>query len=579
MSQIFDKIRVGTSKRSTFDLSHSQITTSDFGYLIPICYRDMVPNDDFVVTPQVFCRLAPLQVPVYGRIVCRLHHFFVPYRILYKHWDAFITQSNSNFTAPPSFTVSILRQALGTDPAFSSQSGLTLPRGIYSRLMSNFGINPELILSPVLDGSEKISAFPFLAYYRIWADYFMDSNIKKHEDVINTFNNLVQDGGSLVAGATSYLQYRSCCFKKDYFTTAKLNPQDGVASVVGADIADENLNPGLHRLNSFTSVVSDGSNISQNNSTAQSQATSKIAQFTVEAVRAANAVQRYLERNNFVGSKLINRLLVHFGATPSAERLDMSEFIGGESFPIDIQDVTSHTPFSVAETDPSNYSTAGLGFQGGKGVGYNRSNSVRYHASEHGCFMTLMSILPDTSYYQGLPRMFQKGVNGEPLDFFTPEFENLGYQELLNKEVYIPNSVEAANYQSYDPNGVFGYTPRFSEYKFHQDILAGDLLGRNHSTSEVIGAIADSWHLFRKLRYSETSPLALNENFVECKNNSNDYDRVFQYTSHSYDHFYFNIRCDVKATRPMSGFVEPTLDVNNDFDGDAMNMPYGGTRL
>lgn len=75
MSQLFNRIKVGNAKRSTFDLSHHQVTTSDFGQLIPICYRDMLPNDDFVVNPRLFCRLSPLAVPVYGKIVARLHHF------------------------------------------------------------------------------------------------------------------------------------------------------------------------------------------------------------------------------------------------------------------------------------------------------------------------------------------------------------------------------------------------------------------------------------------------------------------------------------------------------------------------
>ena len=87
MSQLFNRIKVATSNRSTFDLSHHQVTTSDFGYIIPICYRDMLPNDDFVVKPNIFCRLAPLNVPTYGRIKCSVYHFFVPYRLLYDYSD------------------------------------------------------------------------------------------------------------------------------------------------------------------------------------------------------------------------------------------------------------------------------------------------------------------------------------------------------------------------------------------------------------------------------------------------------------------------------------------------------------
>lgn len=63
-------------------------------------------------------------------------------------------------------------------------------------------------------------------------------------------------------------------------------------------------------------------------------------------------------------------------------------------------------------------------------------------------------------------------------------------------------------------------------------------------------------------------------------NSNNDYDRIFQLTDNSFDHFYFNIDCDVKATRSMVGFAEPSLDsTNNQGDGNAINLPYGGTRL
>lgn len=567
MSQIFDKIKVASGKRSTFDLSHDQVTTSDFGYLVPICYRDMVPNDDFVVSPNIFTRLAPLAVPTYGRITCRVHHFFVPYRILYPHWDAFITQSSANLTVPPYFPASTLKQSLNLDPQFSDAS-TTLKRGTYGRLMANLGLNPSIILSDKFDSQERVSAFPFLAYYRIWMDYFADTNIFDHSQLEAAFRDSVASGGSMAIHG-GYLLTRPVCYKKDYFTTAKTKPQDGVAASASSQI-----NPELIPQSAQTTlkVGTDGSLSTQTANTSKN-----LSQFTIEALRAANSLQRYLERNNFVGTKLINRLLAHFGVAPTAERLDMAEFIDGTSFPIEIGDVTSHNSFADPGSD--NYSTYGLGMQAGKAWGSNRNNpsSCRYHATEHGIFMSVLSILPDTSYYQGISRMWQKGVTGEPLDFFTPEFENLGYQELLNKEVYVPQN--ASSYSDYDPLGVFGWTPRYSEYKFAMDVLAGDFVGRTAAVETNTGSPMDSWHLFRRFVYNNDSPLALNENFVELKNRNTNYDRIFQLTDNTFDHFYFNIHMDVKATRPMSGFVEPSLSVNNEGDGNSVNLPYGGTRL
>lgn len=567
MSQIFDKIRVGTNKRSTFDLSHHQVTTSDFGYLVPICYRDMVPNDEFVVTPSVFCRLAPMSAPTYGRISCRLHHFFVPYRIIYPHWDAFITQDPSNHTVPPYFTCGTIRQALSVDPAYGGDSNL--PRNIYGRLMSSLGLNPMLLQSASgLSVDERFSAFPFLAYYRIWLDYFCDSSLNDHPTLVAEFNDHIKDGGSL-AVYTKYLETRNVCFKKDYFTTARLNPQDGQPSKVAVNVAGTDFNPTMSVSSQSNIKLNPNGTVSGSGST--SNATSVIGQFTIEALRAANSLQRYLERNNFVGSKIINRILAQFGVAPTPERLDMAEFIGGDSFPIQIGDVTK-------SSNGNSLGILSLGSQAGKGIGAGGKETVRYHAKEHGIFMTLMSIVPDTAYYQGISRFWSKGVYGDALDYYTPAFENLGYQEILNKELYVHENV-VDTYQSYDPDGIFGYQPRYAEYKFQQDILSGDFVAKSTGHDDPMFTPEDSFHLFRNLYYDETNPLALNNNFVEINNHNNNYDRIFQITDNEVDHFYFNIDVDVKAIRPMTGFTEPALDNANNGSGNSINLPYGGTRL
>lgn len=575
MSQQFNEVRVGNSARSTFDLSHHQVTTADFGYLIPICVRDLVPNDDVVCKPSLFTRLAPMAFPAYGRITCRVHSFFVPYRILYPHWNEFITQSQANNTIPPYFTVSVLRQALAADRQFNPDAELTTERGIYGRVMANLGLNPDSIMSSNgLNSSDRISAFRFLAYYRIWLDWFMDSNLNDHSAMVADFNDLVKDGGSLVARATDFLRYRNACFGKDYFTTAKLHPQAGnTPSRVAVDVADNSLNKGIQTGAQSNLIYTAQGQVKVNN-TQQSVANTVIGQFTVEDLRAATSLQRYLERNNYVGTKVINQLLAHFGIAPTPERLDMSEFIGGSNFPIQIGDVTS----TMGGVSSSNPSTTGLGLQAGKGIGAGQTETVRYHAKEHGVFMTLLSILPDTGYYQGIPKVMQLGVTGDALDFYTPEFENLGFQEILNKEVYVPDLETGELYQGYDPDGIFGYAPRYAFLKWQQDVLAGDFVGYPGANSPM-GNNMDAWHLFRYLYYTESEPLALNDNFVECNNHANSFDRIFQVTRTDLDHFYFNIDVDFKSTRNMVGFAEPSLDAANTLDGNTINLPYGGTRL
>ena len=567
MPQLFNKIKIGSTKRSTIDLSHHQVTTSDFGYIIPICVREMVPNDDFVVKPNIFCRLAPLAVPTYGRVKAKIFHFFVPNRILYPDWDSFIGSDASNNTTPPYSTVADLRSLLQSDPQFYNGTGTpTGYRGQFGRLMSNFGINPYYITrNGGLDVSDRINMLPFLAYYRIWIDYFMDSSLNDHPTEVRWFNNLIASGGHLsAANLPSLLTTKNICFSKDYYTTAKVNPQDGSASKVGVDVSFD-LNPSFRQGASGIGIAVKESSGKIYTSGHEAEGTKYIGEFTIEALRAANSLQRYKERNNYVGSKLINKILAHFGIAPTPERLDMAEYLGGQEMPIQIGDVTSS-----AFHPSGSPQTFGLGDMAGKGIGASRGDSVRYHATEHGIFMTVMALLPSVGYYQALPYAWTRGVYGDPFDYYHSEFENLGYEFVLNKEVYVP-TVDDPAYSNYNPDGIFGYVPRYASYKFHNDILAGDFVGRLVAGGSF-NAQMDSWHLFRKFQFDNSSPLALNSNFVECDNRSNDFDRIFQNTSTDLDHFYFNIDMDVKATRPMVGFAEPVLGTVNEEDGNAVNI-------
>lgn len=583
MSQLFSKIKVGNSSRSTFDLHHNHVTTSDFGYIVPIFHKDMVPNDDFVVTPDIFTRLAPLAFPTFtpSPVKIRIHHFFVPYRILYPDWDAFITQDESSETIPPYFLTSDLGHYLDLDPAVKNIDVPGFPRGYYSRLLSNFGIDPRIARGQDFQSARpRLSAFPFLAYYRIWMDYFMDTNLYSHPTYVAEFNDLLRYGGAIPASwVEKLLRTRNCCYKKDYFTSAKVNPQKGAASRVGVDTVGADLNPGFAGTGTVIRTSTDGNKVYRGttSSSAPANANSKIGVFTIEALRAAASAQRYSERSNYVGSKLINQLLAHFGVQPKAERIDMSEFLGGFSVPVTIGDVTSHATASDSQT----LTSFGLGLQAGKAFASSdpkNPQSCRYHATEHGIFMTVMSILPDTGYYQGISRFWFKGVNGDPLDFYTPEFENLGFQAILNSEIYMPRDASAEQYQGYNADGVFGYQPMYSEYKFSMDTLAGDFVAND--TNGSVGSPLDSFHMFRKLVFDDNSPLALNANFVELDNHNNNYDRIFQVTDNELDHFYFSCRVDCKGTRPMVGFAEPSLDSTiNQGDGNVINLPYGGTRL
>jgi len=120
----------------------------------------------------------------------------------------------------------------------------------------------------------------------------------------------------------------------------------------------------------------------------------------------------------------------------------------------------------------------------------------------------------------------------DPLQYAWPTFANLGEQEILNRELY------------YDPNDgkndlVFGYTPRYSEYKYMDSRVSGDFKGN-----------LSYWHMGRIF---STRP-SLNSSFIT----SDPTTRIFAVEDGA-QHVYMHILHDIRIRRRLPKFGIPTL--------------------
>ena len=100
-----ENVMTWVNKRSTFDLSFDGVLSQNWGDLVPIVCKEMVPGDSFECSATVFTRLAPLASPSYGRIHGYINYFFVPNRILLANdlWEDFIrggVDGERTFTLP-----------------------------------------------------------------------------------------------------------------------------------------------------------------------------------------------------------------------------------------------------------------------------------------------------------------------------------------------------------------------------------------------------------------------------------------------------------------------------------------------
>lgn len=592
----YQTIPVAAPKRSKQKNNVFSVGTTDFGRLQPVGTFEVVPGDKVSLSLKTFVRAAPPSTPVYGRIKVHTDAFFVPYRILWSDWDNYIA-GNTDST-PPFITISSLNTQVNGykptgDASYSSEQSFQLAQDL-ERVLAGLKY-PRSVFAPPPSANKsymnkRISLFPWRAFKQIWWDYYRDS-VNIEENAKPTYITTSGGASSSVDAVNSQPQILYRCFGKDYLTTA-LPSANSPGSSYGAVAPTLQETTGLKMYNpqdthSFTYLV---------------------GSLSVQALRAANALQRYMEKNNIVGTRLISRLLARFGVAPSAERLQRAEYLGSNVFTMKVNDIDSDASTELNNVDDTAnvYNAFGSaesfanirGQATGKITGGGDSQSFNYSATEHGIIIILQSIMPDESYFQGLDRSMIRGLstpNADRYDFFTPEFENLGYQPVLASDVYLPERNDNPTFfDSYDPNKVFGYQPRYSDYKFMRHQLFGDF------TSSIFNTGMDSFHLFRDLSffgtYGDQSEMVINSTFNQLGIAERlQFDRIFQIPSTkvsvyigttatdvtaTLDHFQLYNSISYSANRPMDGDDMPELVAGeNDADGKHISVPTGGIRM
>lgn len=418
------------------------------------------------------------------------------------------------------------------------------------------------ILTESYDNPERLNPFPLYAYNSIWWWYYRDSNLIDDSQESNYVSKL-----SLGSNSVSWLRPRYCCFKKDYFTTAKLNPQSSRGNVIAPSGSFYGSWGPMNGSNP-SNVVDDNYAISSNISSTG---------IPVQFLRAANAFLKILERDNIAGGRKVARLLAQMGVAPDAVRVDQPEYLGGNRFIMDIGGITSPSQISDAGT-PSNpfidSKTSMAGQTVGKGViDGTLKKTIYYHAKEAGILMAISTLLPDIEYYQGLHKSWQYGVNNVKEDYLTPQCDCLGFEPIFNKELALCNLEEDS-----ENNRIWGFSRRYGSWCFKNNIVSGDLVLKETRTG------MEAFHLLRDFRASNNiiyAP-ALNPNFTMIVPAArHQFDRIFQRigNNNEWDHFVGFYDCYCSSKLPKSPNQEPSLEEDSHSRGKQIQIDNGGTRF
>lgn len=547
----FDYIDVRKPNYSKHNLSHDHLAALGSGYLVPLWWTNAVPGDVFNMNLSGFVRLLALSSPMLQREDIKVRAFKVPWRILADRKDldlAYAGDKSGNHIDFPFLTWDYSDLSIGS---LADYMGLPLPY-IYNSNTKSWSKIP----SADVDTTPVTNIFPVLAYHRIYHDHF------RNEETENQWLDVFEQHYSSIDGSNSSdpIDYfdsdapsnvnlgslHKVGWERDYFTAALSSSQRGtqvniplIGSATGvidtAQVLDAQGNPSstqgangaMIRMGTGTdrSLYASGAG-GTNEGDVQLPFTVDGTEFTgigAIALRMAMNLQAFLERNNVAGYRMIGNILAHFGVRSSNQLHDEAEYLGGLSSPITISAVTQT---SATETNGTPQGT-----QVGQGLASFNGHLFRTRCEEPCIIMVVGYITAKSSYSQGLAR---KWSLRNYLDLYWPEFQSVGEQEILNKEIYF----DFMHGQDPDYNdGVWAYQSRFAEYKYEPDTIAGEF-----RTS------LSYWHQSRLF----TSLPAFNDDFIKA----NPSDRVFALDSSTYPRqylgeFYF----DCQAVRPMDKYA------------------------
>lgn len=328
-----------------------------------------------------------------------------------------------------------------------------------------------------------VNLFPVLAYQKIYQDFFRWSqweNANPSSYNVDYFSGLspylISDSNIPVDSSDYWksdtmFDLKYCNWNKDMLMGVLPNSQFGDVAVI--DISSSGASDVVLGSDSAKSKVGIASAITSNSaqipffalqastsnsvpvaSTLRVDLSTLQSQFTVLALRQAEALQRWKEISQSGDSDYREQIRKHFGVNLPQALSNMCTYIGGISRNLDISEVVNNN--LAAEGD-----TAVIA---GKGVGAG-NGSFTYTTDEHCVVMCIYHAVPLLDYTI-------TGQDGQLLvtdaeSLPIPEFDNIGMEVLPMTQIF--NSPKASIVNLFNA----GYNPRYFNWKTKLDVING----------------------------------------------------------------------------------------------------------
>ena len=487
-----DRAKIPTH-RSSFDLSSKKLFTAKVGEILPCYWQIAIPGSKYRISSDWFTRTVPVNTAAYTRIKEYYDFYAVPLRLISRALPQAFTQmtdymtsassstaNTSALTSVPIVTQSIFNAFLqtanaGDQPNIRDDAGLPIVYGScklldllgYGSMIASGNTGKAAITKKYLGVdalgdadnplvyqiSQTVNALPFLAYQKIYYDFFSNSQWEKHKAY--AYNVDYWSGIGNIGLVTDMVQLRYANYPKDYFMGMLPSSQYGSVAVLPSAFTSayaSNRIASDSRSNSYLYQKQGTGEVSMTESVPSNTPVTLNSDLSALSIRATEYLQRWKEVVQFSSKDYSDQMAAQFGIKAPEYMGNHAHYIGGWSSVININEVVN----TNLDSDSSQASIAG------KGVSSNSGHTITYDCgAEHQVIMCVYHAVPmlDWNLTGQSPQLTVTAIS----DFPQPAFDQLGMQ-----------AVPALNLQNNpgrNVSGSLGYNLRYWQWKSNIDTV------------------------------------------------------------------------------------------------------------
>lgn len=486
-----DRAKIPTH-RSSFDLSSKKLFTAKVGEILPCYWQIAIPGTKYRISSDWFTRTVPVNTAAYTRIKEYYDFYAVPLRLISRALPQAFTQTTDYMTSAASSTTNT--SALTSVPNITQRTfslffqlanasdqsntrddaGLPIVYGScklldmlgYGSLIASTNTGKAAITKKYLgvdslgdavnplvyQTSQTVNALPFLAYQKIYYDFFSNSQWEKHKAY--AYNVDYWSGTGIISLVTDMVQLRYANYPKDYFMGMLPSSQYGSVAALPISTLSNFSNTSIVASSSQGALVNTtGTSVGLSTAGPGNNAQLRLnADLSALSIRATEYLQRWKEVVQFSSKDYSAQMAAQFGIKAPEYMGNHAHYIGGWSSVININEVVN----TNLDADSSQASIAG------KGVSSNSGHTLTYDCgAEHQIIMCVYHAVPmlDWDLTGQAPQLTVTAIS----DFPQPAFDQLGMQ-----------SVPALNLQNNpgrNVSGALGYNLRYWQWKSNIDTV------------------------------------------------------------------------------------------------------------